>query len=120
MALPNLQFCPLYVEDLAATILEMLSRELTGIYHVVAPESLSKYAFGVGIAKLFGFDPDLITPVRANDLNRGAARSLNLTLNPDKVQTALGHTLPGVDEGLERFYQRWREGYPQQLQTYNL
>lgn len=110
-------FCPLYVEDLAVTILDMLSSELTGTYHVVAPESLSKYAFGVRIARLFGFDSDLITPIRAQDLDRGAVRSLNLTLSPEKVQSALGVTLPTVDEGLARFYQRWQEGYPQQLQA---
>jgi dTDP-4-dehydrorhamnose reductase len=86
---------------------------------VVAPESLSKYDFGVRIAALFGFDPSLITPVRAQSLDRGAVRSLDLTLDPSKAQTALGHALPGVNAGLERFYQRWQEGYPLQLQSYH-
>ncbi len=111
-------FCPLYVEDLAATILEMLSHKLTGIYHVVAPDSLSKYEFGVRIARLFGFDPDLIAPVQTSDLDRGAVRSMNLTLDPEKVQTALGHALSAVDQGLVRFYQRWQENFPQQLHSY--
>ena len=111
-------FCPLYVEDLASTILEMLSRSLTGTYHVVAPESLSKYEFGVRVARLFGFNPDLITPIQARDLERGAARSLNLTLSPAKVQDSLGHSLPAVDEGLARFYRRRQEGYPERLRTY--
>jgi dTDP-4-dehydrorhamnose reductase len=111
-------FCPLYVEDLAAIILEMLSCELTGIYNVVAPDNLSKYEFGVRIARLFGFNPDLITPVQAQDLDRGAVRSLNLTLSPERVQDALGHIIPGVDQGLALFYRRWQEGYPYQLQAY--
>jgi len=111
-------FCPLYVEDLAETLLEMISKQLTGVYNVVAPEHLSKFDFGVRIAQRFGFNPDLITPVRAEDENRLAPRSLNLSLNTDKLQAALGHALPSVDEGLERFYDRWTEGYPQTLQAY--
>jgi dTDP-4-dehydrorhamnose reductase len=111
-------FCPLYVEDLAGILLEMLANDLIGTYHVVAPDHLSKYDFGVRIARRFGFDPELITPVRAQDIDRGAARSLNLTLRPDKLQAALGHDLPRMEEGLGRFYQRWQAGYPQKLQSY--
>lgn len=111
-------FCPLYVEDLASLLLEMLAAGLTGTYHVVSPDRLSKYDFGVRIAKRFGLNPDLITPIKTADIDRGAARSLNLTLNPDKLRTALGHDLPTVVEGLDRFYARWQEEYPQKLQAF--
>ena len=109
-------FCPLYVEALAETLLEMLTAKLTGIYHVVGSESLSKFAFGQRIARRFGFDPDLISPVHGAGLDRGAPRSSNLTLSNEKLKTDLGHPLPNVDEGLDLFYQRWQEGYPQTLQ----
>jgi dTDP-4-dehydrorhamnose reductase len=85
---------------------------------VVSPEHLSKYDFGVRIAKRFGFDADLIEPIRMYEIARGAPRALNLVLKPDKVQAALGHPLPSVDAGIEQFYQRWQETYPQQLQSY--
>ena len=109
-------FCPLYVETLAQTLLEMLTAKLTGIYHVVGSESLSKFEFGQRIARRFGFDPDLISPVRGAGLDRGAPRSSNLTLSNEKLKTDLGHPLPNVDGGLDLFYQRWQEGYPQTLQ----
>ena len=109
-------FCPLYVETLAQTLLEMLTAKLTGIYHVVGSESLSKFTFGQRIARRFGFDPDLISPVRGAGLDRGAPRSSNLTLSNEKLKTDLGHPLPNVDEGLDLFYQRWKEGYSQTLQ----
>jgi dTDP-4-dehydrorhamnose reductase len=112
-------FCPLYVEDLAQALLEMIEKRLSGVYHVFSPEHLSKYDFGVRIAHRFGLDPSLIAPAQAGSLDRGAVRSLNLTLNTDKLQQALGHALPGVDEGLARFYDRWEAGYPQTLQSYH-
>jgi dTDP-4-dehydrorhamnose reductase len=113
-------FSPLYVEDLADVLLEMLSVGLKGVYHVVSPESMSKYDFGVCIAERFGFDSDLIEPIRMQDLARGAPRSSNLALKPGKVQTALGHPLPTVEMGIERLYQRWLEQYPQQLQEFTV
>lgn len=111
-------FCPLYVEDLAQALLEMLEKRLSGVYHVVSPEHLSKYDFGVRIAQQFGLNPDLIEPVQAEKENRIVPRSLNLTLNTEKLQKALGHALPGVGAGLTRLYDRWVEGYPQTLQSY--
>lgn len=109
-------FCPLYVEALAEILLEMVTLHLSGIYHTVGSECLTKFDFGQRLAHRFGFNANLITPVRALELDRGAARSLNLTLNSEKLKTALGHPLPAVDEGLEWFYQRWQTGYPQELQ----
>lgn len=111
-------FCPLYVEDLAEILLEMLSAGLTGLYHVVSPEHLSKHDFGVRIAERFGLDPGLIKPIRMAEITRNAPRSLNLVLKADKLQTDLGHPLPGVDAGIDRLFQRWLEGYPQRLQGF--
>lgn len=108
-------FCPLYVEDLGHTLLEMIDRGCAGLYHVTSPECLSKYEFGVRIAKRFGFDPDLVQPIRATDIDRGVTRSLNLTLSSEKVQAALGHPLPSVDEGIENLFERWQEGLPAYL-----
>jgi len=109
-------FSPLYVEDLADLLLEMLARGLSGVYHVTSLQAMSKYTFGVNIAQRFGFDPSLIEPVSAADLDRGAIRSLNLTLKPDKLQADLDCPLPTVDDGIEKLYQRWQEGYPAYLQ----
>jgi dTDP-4-dehydrorhamnose reductase len=111
-------FCPLYVEDLAEVLLEMLTADLHGIYHVVSPEHLSKYAFGVRLANAFGFDSDLIAPVEVKDISRGATRSNTLVLNPDKIQRALGHPMASIESGIRRFYQRWQEGYPARLMGY--
>lgn len=111
-------FCPLYVHDLADIIMEMLEQGLNGIYHVVSREHISKYDFGVRIADKFGFDSALIKPVQMGTLKRDAPRSLDLTLSPEKAQNALGHALPSIDEGIERFYQSWIDAYPQRMQNF--
>ena len=110
-------FCPLYVEHLADLLLGSLEGDLSGVYHLTSPQSMSKYEFGVRIARRFGFDPNLIEPIQAAETDRGVVRSLNLTLRSDKAQAALWRPLPSVDEGIEAFYQRWQEGYPEYLQS---
>jgi len=112
-------FSPLYVEDLAEVLLETLEKNLEGVYHVVSPEHLSKYEFGVRIAEKFGFDPNLVQPIKMSEMKREAPRSLKLVLDPAKVQHDLGHTLPSVDTGIDRLYQRWQEGYYLKLQRFS-
>jgi dTDP-4-dehydrorhamnose reductase len=112
-------FSPLYVEDLGEVLLEMLDKNLKGVYHVVSPEHLSKYEFGVRIAEKFGFDPNLVQPIKMSEMKREAPRSLKLILDPGKVQKDLGHLLPSVDSGIDRLYQRWQEGYHLKLQRFS-
>ncbi|MDF1519189.1 MAG: SDR family oxidoreductase [Brevefilum sp.] len=112
-------FSPLYVEDLVEVLLEMLEKNLKGVYHVVSPEHLSKYEFGVRIAEKFGFDPNLVQPIKMSEMKREAPRSLKLILDPGKVQKDLGHPLPSVEGGIDRLYQRWQEGYHLKLQRFS-
>jgi dTDP-4-dehydrorhamnose reductase len=109
-------FCPLYVEDLSWVLLEMLAEKLSGLYHVVSPECLSKFDFGIRLAQVFGFDEALIQPLQQKALMREVPRALNLTLSPEKLENALGHPLPGIDSGLERLYRRWLDCHPEHLQ----
>lgn len=108
-------FCPLLVNDLANLLLEMLSRGLSGLYHVLSRESQSKYAFGVALARKFGLDETLITPVSVAEGGLAARRSPNLTLRVEKLEAALGRALPGQAEGLERLTQLHASGYPARL-----
>lgn len=112
-------FSPLYVEDLGRILLRMLKKKLKGIYHVVSPECLSKYDFGIRIAERFGFDPGLIEPVKMREIKREAPRSLNLTLAPGKLQADLGISLPSIEAGIDRFYERWEQGYHLRLQAFS-
>lgn len=112
-------FCPLLVNDLADLLLTCLEKGLSGLYHVASREGLSKYAFGVGVARYFGLDETLIIPVSVLESNLVAQRSPNLSLKTDKLSTALNLSLPDQAAGLRRFYTLFRSGYPQTIQSFN-
>jgi dTDP-4-dehydrorhamnose reductase len=97
-------FTPLYVEHLAKLLLEALEKELHGIYHFFGNQAASKYAFGVSLAREFGFDESLVSPISEGDSELTTKRSLNLSMNNDKLRGALGHELPGIFEGLKALH----------------
>jgi dTDP-4-dehydrorhamnose reductase len=111
-------FCPLFVADLAELLMKMLVKGLSGIYHVVGSESLTKYDFGVAIARKFGLDEQLISPVSVDESTLMASRSHNLRLSIHKLSTALGEPIPGVSTGLDKFYTQYQQGYPQKMRSY--
>jgi dTDP-4-dehydrorhamnose reductase len=116
MGFTDVYFCPLLVNHIAGIFLQMLERNLNGLYHVLSRESLSKYDFGIAIARRFGFDLDLITPTSVQDAGLAAARSPNLTLRVDKLIHDLGESLPTVSTGIDQFYALYQQGYPQSIQ----
>lgn len=120
MGFTDVIFCPLLANDLARIFLQMLDLGLSGLYHVVSSECLSKYEFGARIARRFGLDETLIHPSTVTQAGLKAARSPNLSLRSDKLAQALGAPTPTVNAGLDRFYQLYESGYPlmiKQLQS---
>jgi dTDP-4-dehydrorhamnose reductase len=111
-------FCPILVNDLARLLLEMLERGLSGLYHVLGPQPMSKYEFGIAIARRFGLDERLIRPGSIAESDLKAPRAMHLWLSTEKVRQALGHPLPEFSTGLEQFYAQFLAGYPQKLRSY--
>ena len=108
-------FCPLEVTRLCSILMEMLDAGLSGVYHVVSSEKLSKYDFGTRLAAAFGLDRSLINPVSWRAGGLVAARSPLLTLRTNKVSKALDKEMPGIQEGIDQFFKAYKEGWPQQI-----
>jgi dTDP-4-dehydrorhamnose reductase len=111
----DVYFCPLLANQLARILIHMLEMNLSGSYHVVSSESLSKYDFGIRLAHRFNLDGSLINPMSITESDFAAARSPNLTLRSDKLARALGQPLPNVSTGLDELYALYQQGYPQLL-----
>ena len=111
-------FCPMLVNDTARILVKMLERGLSGLYHVVGPQPMSKYQFGVEIARQFGLDESAISPRSVLDSGLTARRAPNLWLSTNRLSTALGEPLPVFSTGLDQFYTQFRQGYPQKIRSY--
>jgi dTDP-4-dehydrorhamnose reductase len=115
MGFTDVYFCPMLATDLGSLFLKMLDAELSGLYHAVGSECISKYEFGRNLARVFGFDEKLVIPTSVYDSGLLAARSPNLTLSTEKLSRDLGEPIPGLSTGLMKFYEQYIQGYPRQL-----
>jgi dTDP-4-dehydrorhamnose reductase len=111
-------FCPMLVNVTARLLLEMLEKNLSGLYHAVGGQAMNKYQFGVEIARTFGLRESLISPKSVEGSGLTAKRSHNLWLSTHKLSTDLGHEIPSFSTGLAEFYTQFQQGYPQKIRSY--
>jgi len=111
-------FCPMWVNHLSRTLIEILEKNLSGLYHVVGAQAMNKYQFGVEVARKFGLRASLIEPQSVESSSLTARRSHNLWLSVHKLSTDLGHEIPDFSTGLDGFYTQFQQGYPQKIRSY--
>ena len=115
MGFTDVHFCPLLVNDLFSILHKIFQRKLSGLYHLVSCDSLTKYQFGVALARQFGFDESLIRPASVSEAGLKAQRSPLLTLRTNKLARDLGEPMPAVAPALQHFHALYEQGYPQFL-----
>ena len=111
----DVTFCPILVNDLGDSIIEMLQRELTGVYHVTAADACNKYDFAVEVASVFGLDATLVQRSVVESVAFKAERPKNTSLDTARISQALGHPMPSIVEGLRRFKALRDGGYVARL-----
>jgi dTDP-4-dehydrorhamnose reductase len=111
-------FCPMFVNHTAQILLSMLEKGLSGLYHVVGPQPMSKYQFGIEIARKFGLRESQINPKSVLLSELTVRRAHNLQLSAHKLSTDLGYELPRFSTGLDEFYTQYQQGYPQKIRSY--
>jgi dTDP-4-dehydrorhamnose reductase len=116
----DVRFCPMLVNHTARILIKMLQKNLSGLYHLVGPQAMSKYQFGIEIARRFGLKESHISPKSILSSSLTARRSHNLCLSTHKLSTALGESLPEFSTGLNEFYTQFEQGYPQKIRSYQL
>jgi dTDP-4-dehydrorhamnose reductase len=111
-------FCPIFVGHIVRLLVAMLEKDLCGLYHVVGGQAMSKYQFGVEVARRFGLQERFIQPKSVLSSSLTARRSHNLRLSTHKLSTDLGREIPQFSTGLDEFYTQYQQGYPQKIKGY--
>jgi len=93
---------PTYAPNLAEAVVELVERGVSGTWHVVGPELMSRCDFARLAAEIFGLDRDLIEPVPTRDLNQIARRPLRAGMKVAKAAAVLSTRLLPPAEGLRR------------------
>jgi dTDP-4-dehydrorhamnose reductase len=88
--------CPIFVDDLAAALLELVARPYHGILNIAGGQRLSRHAFGVLLARAYGRDPDRLPAGRSSESREPRPR--NCTLDIGLARSLLTTRLRGVEE----------------------
>lgn len=93
-------FTPTFIDDIAESLLLLINKNETGIYHLVGSQSLTPYDAGLLIAKEFNLDKLLIGRTTSFEyLKNKAPRPLKLAISNGKI-TSTGAKFLGFKEGL--------------------
>lgn len=109
-------YTPIFTGVLIQVVHDLLKVNAAGIYHVVGDEKLSKYQFGIKIAKQFGLDDSLIVNGSFSDIPNLIHRPYDMSISNKKVCELLGITLGNVDEHIQLLYQQYETGLAQEIQ----
>ncbi|MEL6611672.1 MAG: SDR family oxidoreductase [Bacteroidota bacterium] len=82
---------PTYVDDLADGLLRIEWRGKSGLYHLAGRETMTVFEFARRLAKHFGFDPDLVQPITAEELHPTHPRPPATPLLILRAETELGY-----------------------------
>lgn len=110
-------FAPLLVNDLSAVMLDLLSRDVSGLYHAAATDACSKFSFVRQVAEVFGLDASLVRPTAVESVRFRAPRPHNTSLISRKCATECGVQFPSVADGLRHFRRLRDDGFADRLKS---
>lgn len=103
-------FTPILIDDLAATVHEILEWGGQGIYHVVGEERVSKYGFAQRLAKHFVLDWSRVTRGRICQSALSAKRPMDMSLDNTKAREFLNRKIGSLDSFLTRLLLQEQDG----------
>lgn len=90
---------PTFIDDIAATLKFLIRNYKAETYHVVGGNALSPYEAGLAIARTWGLDEKLITPVSYDQYFHGKA--LRPKMSDIKSRKNIYHKMKTFEEGLQ-------------------
>jgi len=87
--------CPIFVDDLADALIELAQNDFVGLMNIAGLQRLSRYEFGVKLARAFGGEPRFASAMSASF---PAPRPRDCTLDISLAQKILRTRLRSIDD----------------------
>ena len=94
-----------YVPNLSAMLIEIATRQISGIIHVAGGSRISRYDIAKLIADKLNLDKTMIKPSCLKEMNWLAKRPKDTSLDVSKAQSILKEKPISIEEGLHNFVQ---------------
>lgn len=111
----DIYYTPLLIEPLVKTAHELIQKKAKGIFNIVGDDRISKYDFGLKLAKAFNLDADLIVETKIVDVPSLIKRPHDMSLSNKKVSNYLGRKMGGLDEYILKLKAQEEHGLAKEL-----
>ena len=111
----DVYYTPILAETLASAVHDLVKLKASGVVNVVGGERISKYNFGIDIARVFSLDAGLIKPSLLSDNVGLVKRPIEMSLSNQKACQLLGRELGNVTDGIIRLYQQEQIGQAREI-----
>jgi dTDP-4-dehydrorhamnose reductase len=101
---------PTLSSNLGRMLLEAAERRMNGTFHLSGSTRVNRYDFAVLLARRFGFDEKLLTPVKAEAIHWIARRPFDSSLNVAKAHEILTNKPATLSEALNEFAEEAQGG----------
>ncbi|HXG54555.1 MAG TPA: SDR family oxidoreductase [Vicinamibacterales bacterium] len=99
----DFHFTPIYVVDVVSAMLRLIDAGARGLLHLTGGERVSKYEFGMEMARQAGFATANVRRGSIDDAHLTASRPKDMSLSTARAAAILGAPLPGFRDGIARF-----------------
>lgn len=108
-------YTPIVAEVLAQTTHDLIALKASGIFNIVGGQRLSKFDFGLKLAKEFDLNEALIKATQISKQSLLVKRPLDMSLSNKKAVGFLGRDLGTIDDHLSRLRQQEENGMAMEL-----
>jgi len=95
-------FSPLHIATLASLLAEVAIARVEGVFNIGCREGLSKADFGLAVAKRLGLSTDTVKVGLSSDMPSRAPRNADLRLAVDRIEGALGRSMPTCEHEIDK------------------
>ncbi len=113
----DIYYTPLLVESLVDAVHELVKKKAKGIFNVVGDDRISKYDFGLKLAREFSLDNSLIDEGKIIDKPSLVNRPHDMSLSNEKVTNFLGRKMGGLDQHVLKLKAQEVNGLAKELQA---
>jgi len=113
----DVYFTPILADALAMTAHRLAATEASGVFNLVGSERISKYDFGLRLARAFGLPQGLVHPSQVSLARLKALRPHDMSLDNRRLVQQIGELPGSLDDWFENLRLQELQGRREELMT---
>lgn len=111
----DVYYTPILIQNLVEVVHRLIEIKASGLFNVVSDTRVSKFEFGLCLAKIFGFDKTLIHSALMKQNRTLVKRPYDMSLSNRKVSDLLGIEVGSIDQQIRLLYEQEVSGFNSEI-----